>query len=87
MGWLFLAISMSQMRCSTHRVPENLVYEVTGSQAERISAITTLIAKHQQAPSLILDAHFIQEQLGDGVYGWVALSPRTGPIHSFSFTT
>jgi hypothetical protein len=68
-GWLFLAISFSQMACSANRVPQSPIYEVTGSQAERVSAITPLIAKHQQPPTLMLDAHFVQEQLGDGILG------------------
>ena len=48
---------------------KNSVYEVSGTVAERIATVTHLVFKDKKLPSLLLDAHFLEEQIGDGVLG------------------
>ena len=40
-----------------------------GTTAERVAAISKLLSKSAPLPSLLLDAHFIEEQTGDGRLG------------------
>jgi hypothetical protein len=43
--------------------------EITGTQAERVQAITEMLSKQDAPPTPILDAHFVEEQIGDGNMG------------------
>jgi hypothetical protein len=43
--------------------------EVTGTQAERVAAVSKLLSKTAPLPSSLLDAHFVEEQTGDGGLG------------------
>ena len=60
------------------------VYEITGSDTERIAKVSSIIAKHEILPTAILDARFVEEQIGDGVLGpsdfrafyFLAISPQ-----------
>jgi hypothetical protein len=45
------------------------VFEVTGNQDRRIARVSAILAKHIVLPTAILDAHFIEEQIGDGYLG------------------
>jgi hypothetical protein len=51
--------------CSPMR-PAQSTFEISGTQAERVAAVSPLISKRAPLPSRILDAQFIEEQTGDG---------------------
>ena len=55
--------------CSESSAPKWSVYEVTGSNTERVARVSAIIAKDKAPPTPILDAHFIEEQIGDGYFG------------------
>jgi hypothetical protein len=55
--------------CSHVRVPATSIYEVSGSEAERVNAVTAIISKSQLPPTPILDAYFVEEKMGDGELG------------------
>ncbi len=42
---------------------------MTGTQAERVAAVSKLLSKRGPLPGPLLDAHFVEEQTGDGVLG------------------
>jgi hypothetical protein len=44
-------------------------YEVTGSSTERVDGVLAIITKHQTPPTVLLDAHFVEEQAGDDALG------------------
>jgi hypothetical protein len=54
--------------CSGSSPPKTFVNEVAGS-TERITSISIILTKHKALPTAILDAHFIEEQIGDGFLG------------------
>ena len=49
--------------------PISSVHEIAGTDAERAAAVSRLIGRHAPLPSALLDAHFLEEQLGDGFLG------------------
>jgi len=51
------------------RAPKRSTYEVEGSSSERVSRVSAILEKHRSPPTAILDAHFVEERLGDGVLG------------------
>jgi hypothetical protein len=55
--------------CSQSSVPKTSVHEITGNRIERVAGVSSIITKHQAPPAVILDAHFVEEQTGDGVLG------------------
>lgn len=55
--------------CKKSSSPGKSTYEVNGSSAERIAAVSALITKHRAPPTAIVDAHFLEEQIGDGGLG------------------
>lgn len=55
--------------CSGGNAPKTSVREVTGSRIERVAAVSAIITKYKAPPTAILDAHFVEEQIGDGVLG------------------
>jgi hypothetical protein len=55
--------------CSGSSPPKTFVNEVAGSGTERITSISIILTKHKALPTAILDAHFIEEQIGDGFLG------------------
>jgi hypothetical protein len=55
--------------CSKSSAPKNSVYEVTGSSIERVARVSAIITKHKAAPTAIVDARFLEEQTGDGIFG------------------
>lgn len=44
-------------------------HEVSGTQGERVAAVTRIIRKNAPLPSALSDAHFVEEQTGDGQLG------------------
>jgi len=66
---IFAALLFCLMTACKPRPPAESVYAITGSQAERIKAISTIISKHTALPSPLLDANFLEEQIGDGHLG------------------
>lgn len=63
---LLLLLSLSA--CS-QKGPVETSREITGTQAERVTAVSRLISKAGVLPSPVLDAHFVEEQRGDGQLG------------------
>lgn len=55
--------------CRTSSTPDSSVYEVTDSHTERVAVVSAIIAKHVAIPTAILDAYFVEEQIGDGELG------------------
>jgi hypothetical protein len=55
--------------CSMSNAPEHSIHEVTGSSTERVAAVTAIITASKAPPTAILDAHFVEEQIGDNVFG------------------
>ena len=54
------------------RTPERSAessYEITSTQAERVAAVSQLFSKAFSLPSPLLDAHFIEQQIGDNQFG------------------
>ena len=49
--------------------PAESSHEIEGTKAERIAAISKLLSKTVPLPSPLLDAHFVEEQIGDGRLG------------------
>ena len=58
----------SMAACSPKR-PARSSHEISGTQAERVAAVSPLISKHTPLPSPILDAYFVEQQTGDGYLG------------------
>jgi hypothetical protein len=57
----FMAACGNQASNSTH--------EVTGTQAERVAAVSKIMIRNAPLPSLLQDANFVEEQIGDGQLG------------------
>ena len=68
MKTLVLLLLCSMAACTPKRPAESL-HEITGTQAERVAAVTRLIVQHTPLPSPLLDASFIEQQTGDGMLG------------------
>jgi hypothetical protein len=54
--------------CTPNR-PLESSHEITGTQSERIAAMSQLVSKLTPLPSPLLDAYFVEQQIGDGQYG------------------
>ena len=68
MKTLALLLLCSMTACSPKR-PAESSREITGTQTERVAAVSPLISKHAPLPGPILDAQFVEEQTGDGQLG------------------
>jgi hypothetical protein len=55
--------------CTSTRAPERSTYEVVGNVAERIEAVSEIIAQSTSLPTPLLDAQFVEEKIGDGELG------------------
>jgi hypothetical protein len=55
--------------CSPSSAPKSTVQEITGSRVERVASISAMLSKQKIPPTAIVDAHFVEEQVGDGVLG------------------
>jgi hypothetical protein len=44
-------------------------FEITGTQSERIAKVSQRLAAQAPLPGALLDAHFLEQQYGDGVMG------------------
>lgn len=65
LAWLLLC---SMAACGPQR-PAESSREITGTQAERVAAVSKLVTRHSPLPSPLLDAHFVEQQTGDGRLG------------------
>jgi hypothetical protein len=65
---LILVVLISVAGCTAKR-PAESSREVTGTQSERIAAVSAFIAKHTTLPTVLADASFLEEQVGDGSLG------------------
>lgn len=63
---ILLACSMTACDSKGPRVSTQ---EVAGTKAERVAEVSKLISRTAPLPSPILDAHFVEEQTGDGRIG------------------
>ena len=68
MKTLALLLLCSMGACSPKR-PAESSREISGTQAERIAAVSKLVSKLAPMPSPLLDAHFVEQQTGDGRLG------------------
>lgn len=49
--------------------PAQTSHEITGTQAERVAAVSRIITRNGPLPSALIDAHFLEERTGDGMLG------------------
>jgi hypothetical protein len=49
--------------------PRVSTYDLGGSKAERVAKVSKIIGRTAPPPSPIIDAHFLEEQTGDGRFG------------------
>jgi hypothetical protein len=68
MKTLALLLLCSLAACSPKRPAESF-REISGTSVERIAAVSAVISKRAPLPSPILDAHFVEQQTGDGQLG------------------
>jgi hypothetical protein len=68
MKTLVLLLLCSMAACSPKR-PAESTREIGGTQAQRVAAVSQLVSKHAPLPSPLLDAHFVEQQTGDGQLG------------------
>ena len=77
------------MAACSPKAPAESSHEITGTQPERIAAVSQLISKHAPLPSALLDAHFLEQQLGDGQLGpsdftsFYALTVASTDLHAW----
>jgi len=64
-----IACVLALTACNRSSAPRTSVYESTGTSVQRVSDISAIFAKHKAPPTPILDAHFVEEQTGDGILG------------------
>jgi hypothetical protein len=64
---ILLACSMTA--CEYKGPPRVSTQEVAGTKAERVAEVSKLISRTAPLPSPILDAHFVEEQTGEGRIG------------------
>jgi len=67
MKTLALLILCAMTACS--KKPAESSREIDGTTVERVAAISKLLSKKVPLPSSLLDAHFVEEQIGDGRLG------------------
>jgi hypothetical protein len=65
----FSLIFAALCACTPTEPQDKSPYEISGNISARISQFTNLLPKQLKLPSPILDAHFNEEKLGDGVLG------------------
>ena len=68
MKTLALLLLCLMAACSPKR-PAESSREISGTQAQRVATVSSLISKRAPLPSPILDAHFVEQQIGDGQLG------------------
>ena len=54
--------------CSPTR-PAKSTHTIEGTQAERVAAVAKQLGRNAKLPGQLLDAHFLEEQTGDGRLG------------------
>ncbi|MDZ4286754.1 MAG: hypothetical protein U0984_02285 [Prosthecobacter sp.] len=67
----FIAICSLLTITACHRgnAPQTSVNEITGSNSERVLAISAIIGKHKVLPTGLGNAYFVEEKIGDGILG------------------
>ena len=66
--WLLIA-ACSPISSDERITTYTSVTEISGTQAQRIAEISAMLAKTHTPPTPLLDAYFIEEEMGDGVLG------------------
>lgn len=74
MKTLALLLLCTMVACSPK--PPESSWTVDGTTPERVAVIAKLLSKTAPLPSALLDAHFVEEQIGDG---------RLGPSDFYAF--
>jgi hypothetical protein len=67
--FVIIVCAFSLTTCSRSGTPKISIREVTGTATQRVADVSAIITKHQAPPTAILDAHFLEEQIGDGFLG------------------
>lgn len=62
-------ILLCALAACTPKGPAESSREISGTQAERVAAITKIISRNTALPSSMLDAHFVEQQTGDNQLG------------------
>lgn len=65
---LALLLLFSMAACDP-KPPAESFQKIDGTTAERVTAVAKLLSKTAPLPSTLLDAHFIEQQTGDGRLG------------------
>lgn len=68
MKTIALLVVCSTVACTPKRSADSS-YEISGTQAERVKAVTLLVGKLAPLPNPLFDAHFVEEKTGDGQLG------------------
>jgi hypothetical protein len=55
--------------CGESNTPRHAMHEITGSSADRVAEVATVISRHTTLPTPLADARFREEQIGDGSLG------------------
>ncbi|EDX86421.1 hypothetical protein S7335_4125 [Synechococcus sp. PCC 7335] len=80
---LVILAACGQVSTAQSRAAKVSVYEIEGDRTERIASVSAIIGEHTAPPTAILDANFLQQQLGDGNFGpsdyWAFYSIEVAP--------
>ena len=67
--YVIIACVFALTACNRNSSPKTSVHEVTGNTTQRAAAVSAIVAKHKIPPTAIQDAHFVEQQTGDGQLG------------------
>ena len=67
-GVIAILLTWTMTACDSGK-PRSSTLNVGGSKAERVAEVSKIIGRSAPLPSPILDAHFVEEQTGDGTLG------------------
>jgi hypothetical protein len=67
-GVIAILLTWTMTACDSGK-PRASTLDVGGSKAERVAEVSKIIGRSAPLPSPILDAHFVEEQTGDGTLG------------------
>jgi hypothetical protein len=60
---------LGQVACGRNSAPTRTALEATGTSSQRIASVTRQLTDTRPLPSTVLDANYLDEQTGDGVFG------------------
>lgn len=66
---LIALLALPACKVNPASAPKTSVAEVIGSSKKRVAEVSAILAKAKTPPTAILDAYFLEEQIGDGVLG------------------